>query len=54
MQSLISEYEKEIFKNVFYEEIANKFNEISKLFEKYFKETPFNLTELIGDNLKNK
>ena len=44
LHSVITDYEKEIFKNVLYEEITIKLKKINKLFEKYFKGTPFNLT----------
>ena len=52
LQSIISDYEKEILKNVLYEEIATKLKELRELFEKYFKESPFDLTKLIEDNLR--
>ena len=52
LQSIISDYEKEILKNVLYEEIATKLKELRELFEKYFKESPFDLTKLIEDHLR--
>ena len=52
LQSIISDYGKEILKNVLYEEIATKLKELRELFEKYFKESPFDLTKLIEDNLR--
>ena len=47
LKLIISNYAKELFKNIIYEEIAYKLKEIKKLFEERFKESSFNLTNII-------
>ena len=52
LEKVINNYEKEIFKNIIYDEITNKLKEIQKLFEKHFKKSPFNLTKLLKSELE--
>ena len=51
LQSIINSYEREIIKNILYEETLDKLKEIYELVKQYFKVTPFNLTQIIKNNL---
>ena len=52
LQTMVNDYEKEMTINIVYEELAIKLKKIRQVFENYFKGTPFDLTEIIEDNLE--
>ena len=45
LQSIINRYERELIKNILYEETIDKLHEICELVKQYFEVTSFNLTK---------
>jgi len=54
LESIINAYETEIIKNIIYEQLDSKLKDIAKLFRNNFNTIPFDLTQLIEENLSRK